>query len=130
MNPGGDSVEELLTEHTNAALCWQGLTDQRGDTFGVDRLQYLCKCCTVGGKRIVPTRRILEFIDDLQQPSAFVILVYLNVDFCSVTGDALTQGRINQRIFRIGRIVFLHDTPAYREWYSIAPFQGVAKTAV
>ena len=122
MNPGGDSVEELLTEHTNAALCWRGLTDQRGDTFGVDRLQCLCKCCTVGGKRIVPNRRIPEFIDDLQQPSAFVIVVYLDVDFCSVMGDALTQGRINQRIFSIGRIVFLHDTPRIQRMVSHRAF--------
>jgi hypothetical protein len=63
----------------------------------------------------VPNRRIPEFIDDLQQPSAFVIVVYLDVDFCSVTGDALTQDRANQRIFSIDRIVFLHDAPHYRE---------------
>jgi hypothetical protein len=31
MNAGGDQVEELLTEHPNAALCWRDQTDQRGD---------------------------------------------------------------------------------------------------
>ena len=57
-------------------------TNQRHNTFGVDRVQGLGQCGTVSREGIVPNGRIPEFIHHLEQPTASAVFV----DFEAIQG--------------------------------------------
>ena len=84
----------------NEARCL-GDAYQRVDAVFVDGLQRFVKRFLIGLKWVVPYRRVPILVDNLEQPTAFPVLVNLDLHRLSVTGDRLREWRMLWRLIVI-----------------------------